>query len=452
MKGTKDGDETDIDCGGTKSPACDWFLACKVDKDCSSGVCDGKGMCEPGASCKGGLHGTQTCGLGEFLKDAGTPQHMVAGGNIVDGHETCCRTLPVSGYSDPNQPGKKVYLDKYELTAGRMRAFLTAIANGNGGVPNVKSYMAAHRPSRWNNGWEDYLPQDTANANISFTVVNPTVNLLIPGQDQYLLNHYTQSSWSVGTGTFMVDMGVNNALGGNHLFPEYITGPGWPTPDYAAAHALNCGNGHGQEGWSTYWFDAATINATSGGVGKIYPQTILDEKPLNCSPNALFAAFCAWDGGQLATAEVMDYLTGNTVQPIYDGGYPNGKYTAMGGNTNCGPGGNTLNTFSDGTQGCYNLPSQAGYYPGMDNDYDASAKIAGPGRVQADALTQNAGDEPWMDIIGNLEEAVIKRGETTRFDYRGYGAEYGSITHHKNQQTTPRYKSGAMGARCMRFK
>ena len=54
--------------------------------------------------------------------------------------------------------------------------------------------------------------------------------------------------------------------------------------------------------------------------------------------------------------------------------------------------------------------------------------------------------------IGNLHEATLKNGETSRFDYRGYGHEYGSITHHRNQQTTPRNKGGALGARCMRFK
>ena len=43
-------------------------------------------------------------------------------------------------------------------------------------------------------------------------------------------------------------------------------------------------------------------------------------------------------------------------------------------------------------------------------------------------MVKTAGDEPWMDMNGNLQEAVTKRNETTRFDYRGYGVEYGSIT------------------------
>ncbi len=466
--GTKDGDETDINCGGTKSPACDWFLGCKVDKDCTSTICDSKSRCSPGASCKGGLHGTQTCGLGEYNNVVGTPSHMTAAGTVVAGHETCCKSLLVSGYPDNvAAPGKAVYVDKYEITAGRMRAFVTSIANGNGGAPDIKTYTAAHRPTRWNNGWENYLPTNFTGSMAAWTTTNPTPAgnaLLAPGQDQFLANFPTQSpSWSVATGSFMQDVGVDFALGGGHLFPDYNTGPGWPTPDYAAAHALNCGNGHGQYGYSTYWFDAATIAAISGGVGKNYPQDILDDKALNCSPNALFAAFCAWDGGQLATAEVMDYITGNSVQPVYVSGVPvlTGKY--VGGNSSCGPccAGYTgaysgaagyVNSFSDGSQGCYNMPDQAGYYPGVDNDFDDSSKITSPGRVANDAVVKTAGDEPWMDMVGNLQEAVLKRGEVIRFDYRGYGVEWGSIIHHKNQQTTPRYKSGSMGARCMRFK
>jgi hypothetical protein len=91
-------------------------------------------------------------------------------------------------------------------------------------------------------------------------------------------------------------------------------------------------------------------------------------------------------------------------------------------------------------------------HAGAANTYDSSARVAAPGRVQADEIVKAPNAEGWRDMIGNLEEAVMKKGETTRFDYRGYGGEWGSITHHRNQQSTPRYKSGSFGARCMRFK
>jgi hypothetical protein len=177
---------------------------------------------------------------------------------------------------------------------------------------------------------------------------------------------------------------------------------------------------------------------------------------MNCSPNALFAAFCAWDGGQLADAEVIDAITNNTVSPIYDAGACAGGAACQNGKLAVGMSlcaGNTLNTFSDGTQGCYNVFQYT--TNNTNNTYDDTGKIAAPGRVLGDKISASAGDEPWMDLIGNLQEAVLKKGDgvtPARFDYRGYGVEYGSIQHHHNQQTTPRFKGGAFGARCMRFK
>ena len=151
----------------------------------------------------------------------------------------------------------------------------------------------------------------------------------------------------------------------------------------------------------------------------------------------------------------MDAVTGNTTEPVYTP--PN---TAQGGklipgNSTCGTTLNTLNTFSDGTQGCYRVyyyPSVNDALPIAQRDFDDTGKISSPGRVPGDTITMNAGDEPWMDLFGNLAEAVLKRGETNRFDYRGYGVEFGSIQHHKNQQSTSRGKGGAFGARCIRFK
>jgi hypothetical protein len=419
-------------------------------------------MCIGIRSCKL-QHGGDTCGTGEF-GDAGKV------------HQDCCKTLPVAGYSDPNQVGKVVYVDKYEITAGRMRAFLESIgggvdAAGNANAPNVKSFMAGHRPSRWNNGWEDVLPTANVGSSVTYAIKNATTDPLYAGQDQYLLNHYTQSTWWIGdaagaqpNGTSVnhtIDAGLFYALGAPHFFPEYYANPAvWPGPDegtgYAATHALGCSNVDNAYGYSTYWFDALTVTTYSGGThGKYFSKNDLDEKSLNCTPNVLFAAFCAWDGGQLATAEVIDNITGNTLSPIYDAGScqggagcQNGKLAI--GMSTCGGSPHTLNTYSDSSSlpcaDVYSYPD-----PGV-NTWDGSDRIAPPGRVAADAIAKAAGDEGWMDLIGNLQEVVLAKGETARFDYRGYGAAWASIQHHHNQQTTPRNKGGSFGARCMRFK
>ena len=484
--GLKNGTETDVDCGGgapTNAPRCLIDQKCALGTDCKSGGCSaGLGnKCTLLSCATAEVAGISSCGA----KETGDPAAV---------HESCCKSLVL-----PTRTTRR--LDKYEITAGRMRAFLEAIgggvdAAGNAKDPNVKAYMAAHKPAtRWNPGWENVLPADNTTSTATYVVKDTTTDFAYPGQDQYLLNHWTQNTWWIRAtgpndtamqtagqqGTYTVATSLFYVLNAGTMMPEYYANPAdWPPPiegeGYAVAHALNCSNQRGSFGWSTYWFDDATINTYGGdnGVGK-FPgsKDLLDEKAMNCSPNALFAAFCAWDGGQIADADVIDAITGNTASPIYDAGNNGclggaacqGGKLAVGKSTNCAPipGSNpvvySLNVFGDGTQGCYSVfPYTTNSTAGgrmFNTDYDDTGKIAAPGRVLADVITKAAGDEPWMDLIGNLQEAVIKKADPaipTRFDYRGYGVEWSSIQHHHNQQTTPRFKGGAFGARCMRFK
>ncbi len=451
--GVQNGTETDVDCGGTGPgmKKCPETKNCLVDPDCF-GACNYLKKCVDVPSCKGNFGG-DTCGPG----GPGTP--------LAANHESCCKTLEVKGYTDPIMPpGKtKVYLDKYEITAGRMRAFLEAIgggvdAAGNAKPANVKAYMAAHRPNRWNPEWENTLPQGNSGNNTTYTITNPTgANLLYPGNDLYQAIMPRLAPWQYSSGPMTIDVGVFYSLGSAHFFPEAFGGS---PPDYGASHALNCSNATGSYGYSTYWFDKATVIQYSGGTtGKGFSKEQLDEKSLTCAPFGLLAAFCAWDGGQLASAEVIDDITGNSVSSVYSNGSQNGKLAV--GATNCGGTTNPATwkyiTYSDGGtpcggQGCatcwpYDYPDDT-----LVKSFDASARIAPPGRMPADIISKNAGDEPWMDLIGNMHEAVFKGGETKRFDYRGYGHEYGSILYHKLQQTTARGKSGSIGGRCMRFK
>ena len=132
---------------------------------------------------------------------------------------------------------------------------------------------------------------------------------------------------------------------------------------------------------------------------------------------------------------------------VYSSSMQNGKLAA--GQSNCGPGGNSYITYSDGGTPCFPY-----FYPNDNGQafHDGSSRIAPPGRMPADVISKSVGDEPWMDLIGNLHEAVFKAGDTQLFDYRGYGHEYGSILYHKLQQSTARGKGGSFGGRCMRFK
>ncbi|MBX3224846.1 MAG: hypothetical protein KF795_30300, partial [Labilithrix sp.] len=366
--------------------------------------------CLTGPSCRV-ANGGQTCG--------------------PNGDADCCRSLPVTNY--PAQDGKTVYLDKYEITAGRMRAFVDAVTAVQGGVPNVKAYMSANRPARWNLAWEAVLPSNTGPNNqpgVTYTIANPTPaasqplsGFLYPGQDVNLAVR-TQSGWNVSSGSFTIYPGIAQTFGEYHFFPEY-------TPEYAGSHALNCSNETQSYGVGTYWQPAATIQAMSAKPaaqvpGKAFSQAVMDRRALNCTTFAMFAAFCAWDGGQLVTEDVMQHVV-------------NGRIGSAG---NCL---NGINMASDGSNACY-----AVWYEASGSTADDSGRIAPPGRVAADVVKIVAGDEGWFDLKGNLLETVVKSND--RFDYKGYGLGYGSITHHRAQIMTPRHKGGSFGARCMRLK
>lgn len=409
--GRKDGDETDVDCGGAVAPTCDWYMTCANDADCSSGVCGTTKKCLTGPSCRI-VNGGQTCG--------------------PNGDADCCRSLPVTNYPQVN--GKTVFLDKYEITAGRMRAFVEAVTTAQAGAPDIKGYMSLHRPARWNLAWEAVLPSNTGlndQPGVTFYIANPTPSqslplsgFLYPGEDVNAAVR-TQPAWTVHSGNFTIYPGIAQTFGEYHFFPEY-------TPDDAATHALNCSNEKNSYGLGTYWQPKETIQAISGTPasqvpGKAFTQAEMDIRSLNCTTFAMFAAFCAWDGGQLVTEDVMQYVV-------------NGRVGAAG---NCKDG---INMAADATQTC----ADVWYLPSPDPTSDDSGRIAPPGRVAADVVKIVPTDEGWSDLKGNLLETVVKAND--RFDYKGYGLGFSSVTHHRAQIMTPRHKGSEFGARCMRLK
>lgn len=65
---TKNGTETDVDCGGATCMQCEVGQGCFSDLDCSSSFCSGMGVCAPAANCMDGIkNGTESdvdCGGG----------------------------------------------------------------------------------------------------------------------------------------------------------------------------------------------------------------------------------------------------------------------------------------------------------------------------------------------------------------------------------------------------
>ncbi|MCL2723379.1 MAG: formylglycine-generating enzyme family protein [Polyangiaceae bacterium] len=66
-------------------------------------------------------------------------------------HESCCERAPIDGST--------AQIDKYLVTAGRMRAFIERLDG------NVVSYVSGLGTSTWGHDWSQYVPASIADAN-----------------------------------------------------------------------------------------------------------------------------------------------------------------------------------------------------------------------------------------------------------------------------------------------
>ncbi len=464
INGKQDGLETDVDCGGPNAPKCAEGKGCKADSDCEI-ACSYAGKCITTPSCKVHLGG-DTCGLGE-VDEAGAQ------------HESCCKSLPVSGFTDAAHPGKTVYLDKYEITAGRVRAWIESLAAANGGNPDVKAWIATHRPQIWDDDWNKFLP--TGWDGPSITIARRLLGDPRPEDEGW--------TGPPGPGVILpppTDQPRN--LGLNYQFGSEI---------YVDLHGNNCGTFDGSYGFPTFFYPANILSRDgqlprASGIDfagqTIAPKDLLDVKSMNCITNAMLAAFCAWDGGQLATDEVLDHVTAS----------PKSLGNTSGCGTQIDNHGNLLNNSMEGTVQsggrCPAVPDinatfDAGdvlpiagsplnnhnyHYPDTGaQTHDKSWQVSAPGRAslasgagaQIDVIRINNGDEPWVDLHGNLNEAALDMSGGTftgkfALKYRGVG--YGSSRSDLNAKPVkgedvlriqrPEAKAAYIGGRCMRFK
>ncbi|MBS2015399.1 MAG: hypothetical protein JST00_21100 [Deltaproteobacteria bacterium] len=346
--------ETDVDCGGPTAPKCADDKTCAADGDCKSTACSAKKTCIA-PSCKAGSAGVDTCGPGEV-------------GAAV--HESCCRALPLPATTTRR-------LDRYEITAGRLRAFVDAVTAMNAGVPNIRKfandYAAAHPTSQLGEilasypGLLDMLPDHAG----------PTNPLPLP----------------VHLGAYPLD--PINALDGCYVAP-------------------------GAYGHSAYWQPAADLKpygiGTVDGAGnptgnRIYSKAELDTKAVQCVMPMMLAAFCAWDGGELARTSDYHEIWGNrptlvgsqsvripwaALLPVGDFNWRNGHGDSCG-NLAAWP-------------GCLNpQPAHYAWPAGGDPANDDTPAIGAPGRFPLDiTATVASGADPvgWYDVGGNLMEAA----------------------------------------------
>ena len=291
--GVKNGGETGVDCGGTHPDKCADGQGCLSGDDCKNLVCDdATKKCAAGATCTQ-LEGGQTCGPNDGQ------------GKQAD----CCERAKVGNYT----------VDKYQITAGRMRAFLTR-HNGK-----IRDWAATLPANKWNQAWTAQLPNsidgtpgDGSNAN---TQLGP---------------YYGKRSCETGYHT-------------GHTF--------WTPPAY--------------------------------GDTKDFPQNVLDTKALNCVPWWLMAALCVFDGGHLLKEAELRAAYTNNGTTAYPWG-ARGTYTTT-----------EQNDYAIGEYS-YATPNPPPNAPRDGAGYlDVTFSIAPPGRRPMGYNTTGH-----ADLVGNLLEWV----------------------------------------------
>jgi len=420
----QNGTETDIDCGGAAQtfggvtvPAaakCLLTQVCGADTDCESAVCATHKRCVEAESCRP-LHGGYTCGTGE---------HGVAGAV----HESCCKTLAVPGAATVMQGGvaKKVYLDKYEITAGRIRQWLTAVG------PNIRAWVKARitvgnalydpiLAAQFPNDRADYLPSLLMSEQKVISDPDATAET-----DISLLSQLGPTSYVRGV---LANGGTSGCAMNNAV-------PGQPIGNFKYGHR-------------TYWFDAAE-SAYFYEVPRPATSTkdLLDEKSMNCITPLMFTVFCAWDGGYMQSQDAISNAYGPSKWPW--GALPEVNDDVA-----------KISNWNNGTGGFNNTKNPRYLWPLVNYgafEADFTPIIAAPGRFVGDKSqvvpAVPAGDPPpaesWMDLGGNMIEWSQVGGTWrgwTAASFEGHlypRAWTGTI------QSLDKYGKG--GSRCMRLK
>ena len=403
----KNGLETDVDCGGAAetydgvtvpaAPKCAVAKSCAADTDCESTVCSASKHCVEAPSCRP-IHGGETCGTGEF---------GVAGAV----HESCCKSLAVPGLTVV-QGGvtKQVYLDKYEITAGRIREWIKSIKAAYGGVPNIQAWVKARMATdpilaaQFPTDKADYLPSQ------------------LSGQTKVITD-------PDATGDF--DMGLLAQLGPT----SYVRGV------LANGGTSGCAMYPDSYGHRTYWFDATEAAYFFEIARPAAQKDWLDEKSMNCITPLMFTAFCAWDGGYMQSQAAISNAYGPSQWPWGDTPTPTDNVAKM-------------SNYNSGTGGFNGVTKSPRYlYPNVNyatfaNDF--SPIIAAPGRFPTDGSQVLPIADTWMDLGGNMIEWSQVSGT-----WRGWtGASFEGHLYPRAWTGGINYldKYGKGGSRCMRLK
>ena len=290
----QNGQETDKDCGGdgTVAHACPAGDKCLVSADCTSDGCDYTKHCAIHRSCtgiySGGRYGADTCGRGG------------AGGVGVADWESCCTTVDISVKEGTMTNAQTMHLDKYKVTAGRMRAFLESQSG------DIRDFVQQQRAL----GNIPALPITNADP-AGMTVLDPSWDQYLPTSmdgDANEAKDCDQSGWN-GT-TDQCDptkYPQNPPYSPIYTAAKYHVGP----TVWKANSQTEQGCEYGLPGTHTYYLGSPDYEGQTPDFG----QSEYDVKPVQCVDYLTAQAFCLWDGGRLETTQEWYAAWGAAAMP-----------------------------------------------------------------------------------------------------------------------------------------
>ncbi|MBK6463412.1 MAG: hypothetical protein IPF92_20760 [Myxococcales bacterium] len=449
IDGQKNGTETDVDCGGPTAPACANGKGCGVANDCTSRVCTGM-VCQAPSPTDGVKNGTETdvdCGGAAAPKCGVTKVCAVNADCASDGcaYDLRCTARAsctarnggdTCGRGEVGQPG-----------ATHESCCATAPVPGAPGVHLGKYGVTAGR-------MRVFL--DRIGGNVRGFIQSARAAGKIPA------NAPMAAAW---------DPYLPVSFGGNTLAPpaELAEGsqndaapiPGVYTSVYRhlggfifrANTQSQTGCYNYSPGTHTYWMPAAIETQYMNDNARAYGQDILDTKGLNCVNYLMAQAFCIWDGGRLQTTADYNAAWGAS-------SYPWGATPAPKGQGSATYAGNRFPTATDASLravgGTYApSASQSIEYANFLYSYeypnligtDYAVFIGAPGRLRGRSGNGHSLNDGLMEITGTISAPTA----STPFGSTMTWAKNGSFEGHGIGGTHSSHllnKYGKLGFRC----
>lgn len=325
---TKNGTETDIDCGGPGCPRCAPGLACKGVDDCDSGVCVGL-KCQAPSPTDHVKNGTETD------IDCGGSAPKCATGKSCAVHADC--TTDGCDYNGKCALRKSCTAHYGGDTCGAggaggagPAAWESCCATepaGNGGPALDKYKITSGRMrvflERVNGDVRKAVREARAAGKVPPIPNDPAHTVLDPLWDLYLPTSLTGCDQNGTCDTHPDGAGGIDVEVTDHFWRDATDFKGIYTSAWRHVggsiwpkqNQTSQGCRVASPGTHSYWMDKATQSTYFGDIESDYSQAEYDVKGLNCVPYLLSQAFCVWDGGRLETAAEWLAAIGPTAYP-----------------------------------------------------------------------------------------------------------------------------------------